>query len=99
MITFSQGDATKINSEQVVFTLCRIVKRDVTKRVSDRAYVHIGNASFRTIFALEPNCSAPLLKVKRAVSGRSLKRSRPRLNTSVGAEIATEPLIGKWCIV
>ena len=45
------------------------------------------------MFALEQECSARLLKVERAVSDRFLKRSGPRLNNFVGAEIETEPLI------
>ena len=62
--------------------------------MSDRASAHIGNASSRTSFAPELDCSAPLLKVERAVSDRVLKQLGPSLNT-VGAEIATELLIGK----
>ena len=58
--------------------------------------VHIGNPSPGKMFAPEQDCSAPLLKVENIVSDRFLKRFRPCLNTSVGAEIAVESLIGKW---
>ena len=36
------------------------------------------------------------LKVEPSISDRFLKRSRSSLNTFIGAEIATKPLIGKW---
>ena len=70
--------------------------RSVAKCVFDRASVHTENASSGTSFAPEQNCSALLLKVERPVSDRFLKRSEPSLNTFFGAEIATEPRIGKF---
>ena len=48
-------------------------------------------------FAPEQDCSAPLLKVGRHVSDKFWKRSRPSLNTFVGAEIATKPLTITGC--
>ena len=72
------------------------MKRSVAKCVFDRASVHTENASSGTSFAPEQNCSALLLKVERPVSDRFLKRSGPSLNTFFGAEIATEPRIGKF---
>ena len=79
-----------------MFTLYRIVKRSVAKSVPDRASVHIRNAAFEeAVSAPEQYCSTPLLKVERSVSGRFLRRSESSLNTFIGAEIATEPRIGK----
>ena len=78
-----------------MFTLYRIVKRSVTERVPDRASVHIRTAAFEAVSAPEQYCSAPLLKVERSVSDRFLRRSKSSLNTFIGAEIATEPRIGK----
>ena len=71
-----------------MFTLYRIVKRSVAESVPDRASVHTRNAAFEAVSAPEQYCSAPLLKVERSVSESSL-------NTFIGAEIATEPRIGK----
>ena len=83
-----------------MFTLYRIVVPDsgtecVAEGVPDRASVHIRNAAFEAVSAPEQYCSAPLLKVECSVSNRFLKRSESSLNTSIGAEIATEPRIGK----
>ena len=94
-----------------MFTLYRIVKRSVAESVPDRASVHTRNASFEAVSAPEQYCSgtvllrnstapeqycsAPLLKVERSVSDRFLRRSESSLNTFIGAEIATEPRIGK----
>ena len=80
----------------MTFTLYRNEKRSVAKCVSDRAPVHTRNANFGTIFAPEQDCSAPLLKVKRSVQDKLLKQSGPSLNTFIGAEIATDPLIRKF---
>ena len=78
-----------------MFTRYRIVKRSVAESVPDRASVHTRNAAFEAVSALEPYCSAPLLKVERSVSDRFLKRSESSLNTFIGANIATEPGFGK----
>ena len=74
-----------------MFTLYRVVKQSVAESVPDRASVHTGNAAFEAVSASEQYCSGPLLKVERSVSDRFLKRSESSLNTSIGAEIATEP--------
>ena len=79
----------------MVFTLYRIVKRNVAESVPDSASVHTRNAAFEAVSAKEQNCSAPLLKVERSVSDRFLKRSVSSLKTFIGAEIAMEPCIGK----
>ena len=71
------------------------MKRSVAESVLDRASVHTRNAAFEAVSAPEQYCSAPLLKVERCVSDRFLKRPESSLNTSVGAEIATEPRFGK----
>ena len=78
-----------------MFTLYGIVKRSVAESVPDRASVHTRNAAFEAISAQEQYCSAPLLKVERSVLDRFLKRSESSLNTSIKAEIATEPRFGK----
>ena len=84
----------------MVFTLYhQIVKLSVAKCVSDKASFHTGNASSRTIFALEQDFSAALLKVERPVSDLFLKWCESSLNTSTGEEIATEPLIGKFDVI
>ena len=62
---------------------------------ADRAPVHTSNAAFEAVSAPEQCCSAPLLKVERSVSDRFLKWPESSLNTSIGAEIATEPCTGK----
>ena len=80
---------------KAMFTLYRIVKRSVAESVPDRASVHTRNAAFEAVSAPEQYCSAPLLKVERSVSDRFLRRSESSLNTFIGAEIATEPRIGK----
>ena len=71
------------------------MKRSIAESVPDRASVYTMNAAFEAVSAPEQNCSAPLLKVGRSVSVRFLKRSESSLNTFVGAEVATEPRIGK----
>ena len=72
------------------------MKRSVAECVPDMASVHTRNAAFKAFSAPEQYyCSAPLLKVERSVSDRLLKRSESSLNTFIGAEIATEPRIGK----
>ena len=71
------------------------MKRSVAESVPDRASLHTKNAAFETVSAPEQYCSAPLLKVERCVSDRFSKRSESSLHTSIGAEIATEPRIGK----
>ena len=71
------------------------MKRSVAESVPDRASVHTRNAAFEAVSAPEQYCSAPLLKVERSVSDRFLRRSESSLNTFIGAEIATEPRIGK----
>ena len=76
-------------------TLYRIVKRSVAESVPDRASVRTRNAVFESVSATEQYCSTPLLKVERSVSDRFLKRSESSLNTFTGAEIASEPRIGK----
>ena len=78
-----------------MFTLYQVVKRSVAVSVPDKVSVHTGNAAFEAVSASEQYCSAPLLKVERSVSDRLLKRSESSLNTSIGAEIATEPRFGK----
>ena len=78
-----------------MFTLYRIVKRNVAENVPDRASVHTRNAAFEAVSAAEQYCSASLLKVERRVSDRFLKRSESSLNTFIGAEIATERRFGK----
>ena len=78
-----------------MFTLYRIVKPSVAESVPDRASVHTRNAAFEAVSAPEQYCSALLLKVERFVSDRFLKLSESSLNTSIGAEIATEPCTGK----
>ena len=80
---------------EAVFTLYRIVKRSVTESASDRASVHTRNAAFKAVSAPEQYCSAPLSRVERSLSDKFLKRSESSLNTSIGAEIATEPRFGK----
>ena len=62
-----------------MFTLYRIVKRSVAESVPDRASVHTRNAAFEAVSAPE----------------QFLRRSESSLNTFIGAEIATEPRIGK----
>ena len=59
------------------------------------ASVHTRNTVFEAFSAPEQYCSTPMLKVKRFVSDGFLKRSESSLNTFIGAEIATEPRIGK----
>ena len=66
------------------------MKRSIAECVLDRTSVHTGNAAFEAVSAPEQCCSAPLLKVERSVSDRFLKRFESSLNTSIGAEIATE---------
>ena len=66
------------------------MKPSVTENVPDRAFVHTGNAAFEAVAAPEQHCS-----VERSVSDRFLKRSESSLNTFIGAQIATEPRIGK----
>ena len=78
-----------------MFTLYRIAKRSVAKRVLDRASVHTRNAAFKAVSAPQQYCSAKLLKVERSVSDRFLKRSESSLNTFIRAEIAMEPRFGK----
>ena len=67
----------------------------VAESVPDRASVHTRNTGFEAVSAPEQYCSAPLLKLERSLSDAFLKRSESSLNTSIGAEIATEPRIGK----
>ena len=90
-----QGGCSHTPSTEAVFTLYRIVKRSVAESVPGRASVHIRNAAFEAVSAPEQYCSAPLLKVERSVSDRFLRWSESSLNTFIGAEIATEPRIGK----
>ena len=71
------------------------MKQSVAESVPDRASVHTRNTAFEAVSAPEQYCSAPLLKVERSVSDRFLKRSESSLNTSIGAQIATEPRFGK----
>ena len=71
------------------------MKRSVAESVPDRISVYTRNPAFEAFSAPERYCSAPLLKVERSVSDRFLKRSESSLNTSIGAEIATEPRFGK----
>ena len=78
-----------------MYTLYRIVKRNVAESVPDRASVHTRNAALEAFSDLEQYCSAPLLKVERFVSDRFLKRSESSLNTFIGAEITTGPRFGK----
>ena len=65
------------------------------RKCPDRASVHTRNAACEAVSVPEHYCSFPLLKVERSVSDRFLKRSESSLNTSIGAEIATEPRFGK----
>ena len=76
-----------------MFTLYRIVKRSVAESVTDGTSVHTRNTAFEAVSAPEQYCSAPLLNVERSVSDRFLKRSESSLNTFIGAEIVTEPLL------
>ena len=78
-----------------MFTLYRIVKRSVAGSVPDRASVYTSNAAFEAVSAPEQYCSVPLLKVERSVSDMFLKQCESSLNTSIEAEIATEPRFGK----
>ena len=78
-----------------MFTLYQVVKRSVTECVPDMASVHTRNAAFKAFSAPEQYCFSPLLKVERSVLDRFLKQSESILNTFIGAEIATEPRIGK----
>ena len=78
-----------------MFTLYRIVKRSIAESLPDRASVHTRNAAFKAVSALEQYCSTPLLKVECSVSDRFLRWSESCLNSFIGAEIATEPRIGK----
>ena len=78
-----------------MFILYQVVKQSIAKSVPDGAYVQTRNAAFEAVSAPEQYCFAPLLKVERSVSRRFLKRSESSLNTSNGAEIATEPRSGK----
>ena len=78
-----------------MFTLYRIVNRSVAESVPDRASVHTRNAAFEAVSAPKQSCSAPLFKVERSISDRFLRWSESSLNTSIGAEIATELRIGK----
>ena len=78
-----------------MFTLYRIVERSVAESVPDRASVHTRNTAFEAVSAPEQYCSAPLLKVERSVSDGFSKQSESSLNTSIRAEIATEPRIGR----
>ena len=78
-----------------MFKLYRIVKWSVAESVPNRASVHTRHAGFEAVSALEQHCSAPLLKVERSVSDRSLKQFESSLNTFIGAEIATERRFGK----
>ena len=71
------------------------MKRSVAESVPDRAAVNTTNAAFEAVSAPEQCCSAPLLKVERSVSAGFLERPESSLNTSIGAEITTEPRIGK----
>ena len=71
------------------------MKRGVAESVLDRASVHIRSTAFEAVSVSEQYCSAPLLKVERSVSDRFLKRFKSSLNTSIGAEIATEHRFGK----
>ena len=73
-----------------MFTLYRMVKRSVAE-----SSVHTRNVAFEAVSAPEQYCSALLLKMERSVSDRFLKRSESSLNTSIRAEIATEPRFGK----
>ena len=79
----------------MVFTQYQTVKQSVAESVPDRAPVHIRNAAFEAVPALEQDCSTPLLKVEHSVSDRFLKRSESSLNTFIRAKHATEPRIGK----
>ena len=76
----------------------RMVKRSVRKRLLDKASVYTRNAAFEAVSAREQNCSAPLLKVEHSLSDRFFKQYESSLNTFIGAEIATEPRIGKLSI-
>ena len=80
-VRHSVNDSTSKGLVMAMFTLYRIVKRNVTESVPDRASVHTRNAA--------------LLRVERSVSDRFLKRSESSVNTFIGAEIATEPRFGK----
>ena len=75
--------------------MCQLVKQSVAESVPDRTSVHTRNTAFKLVSAPEQYCSAPPLKVERSVSDRFLKRSELNLNTSIRAEIATEPRFGK----
>ena len=86
------GDA---KTTYAVFTLYQLVKQSVAESVPDRASVHTRNTAFDAVSAPQQHCSAPLLKVERSVSDRFFKQSESSLNTSIGAEIATEPRFGK----
>ena len=77
------------------FTLYLILKRSVAESVPDRASVHTRNTDFKTVSLPEQYCSSSLLKVERSVSDRFSKRSELCLYTFIGAEIATEPCVGK----
>ena len=57
----------------------------VTESVPDSASVQTRDAALEAVSAPEQYCSAPLLKVERSVSDRFLKRSKPSLNTFIGA--------------
>ena len=92
---YDSTSLNKIVGDKAMFTLYRIVNWSVAESVLDRASVHTRNAAFEAVSASGQYCSAPLFKVERSVSDRFLRRSESSLNTSIGAEIATELRIGK----
>ena len=78
-----------------MITLYRIVKQGIAESVLHRASVHTRNAAFEAVSVPKQYFCAPLLKVECSVSNRFLKWSESSLNTSIGAEIATESRFGK----
>ena len=83
----------------MVFTIYQIVNGALQKvyqiGLLSRAPVHTRNIALEVVSVPEQNFSAPLLKVERFVSDRLSKRSESRLNTLLGAEVATESCTGK----
>ena len=71
-----------------MFTLYRMVKRNIAESVLEGASVHNRNAAFEAVSPPEQYCSALLLKVECSVSDRFLKRSESSVDTVIGAEIA-----------
>ena len=71
----------------MVFALYLIVTQSIAERLLDMTSVHIRNAAFKAVSALEQYCSTLLLKVECSMF---FKRSESSLNTFIGAQITTK---------